>query len=264
MKGIQALRKQIDGIKEHGGKTERSSKTIFQELIESDLPQSEKNTTRLVDEAVLLIGAGSMTTGWALVVASFHILAQPEILHKLKQELVTVMKKNEKKSEVQLLAELEKLPYLTATIKEALRLSYGTSTRLPRLAYEPLQFKDWIIPPMTPISMSSVLIHHNESIFPDSKAFKPERFLEDKGLDKFMVAFSAGSRVCLGINLAWAELYLSLAGLFGNFGTSETAMEGDLACLELFETGVEDVAIVGDLFFPLVKKGSKGIRVLVK
>jgi hypothetical protein len=45
-------------------------------------------------------------------------------------------------------------------------------------------------------------MHHNETVFPDSHRFKPERWLdpaERKRLEKYMVAFSKGSRQCIGI-----------------------------------------------------------------
>lgn len=35
----------------------------------------------------------------------------------------------------------------TAVIQEGLRLSYGLTTRLPRVAHERLQYHDWEIPP---------------------------------------------------------------------------------------------------------------------
>jgi hypothetical protein len=48
--------------------------------------------------------------------------------------------------------ELEQLPYLTAVIKEGLRLSYGVSHRLPRIAPNEIISlvsgkKTWEIPP---------------------------------------------------------------------------------------------------------------------
>jgi hypothetical protein len=45
-------------------------------------------------------------------------------------------------------------------------------------------------------------MHHNETVFPDSHRFKPERWLdpaERKRLEKYMVAFSKGSRQCIGM-----------------------------------------------------------------
>jgi len=52
--------------------------------------------------------------------------------------------------------------------------------------------------------MTSVLIHHNEEIFPESYKFKPERWLEKRpegapSLDRYLVSFSKGSRQCLGM-----------------------------------------------------------------
>jgi cytochrome P450 len=52
--------------------------------------------------------------------------------------------------------------------------------------------------------MTSVHIHHNETIFPDSHEFKPERWLEKRPegappLEKYLVSFSRGSRMCAGM-----------------------------------------------------------------
>ncbi len=114
--------------------------------------------------------------------------------------------------------------------------------------------------------MTSTIIHHDESVFPDSHSFRPERWVEDPTghLDRYMVAFTKGSRNCLGMPLAMAELYLCLAGIFRRFGSGHVRGEDDDGVLELFETDVTDVDIIGDLFFPLVKKDSKGIRVRVR
>ncbi len=66
----------------------------------------------------------------------------------------------------------------------------------------------------------------------------------------------------MGINLAYAELYTTLANIFRRYGGPESA--GSEGSLELFETTKDDVEIAADMFIPFVKKGSKGIRVFVK
>ena len=59
--------------------------------------------------------------------------------------------------------------------------------------------------------------------------------------------------MCLGMNLAYAEIHLTLAAVFRRFD------------LELFETTrEEDVDIAHDFFNPSAKVDSKGVRVLVK
>ena len=78
--------------------------------------------------------------------------------------------------------------------------------------------------------------------------------------DRYLCSFSKGSRNCLGINLAWAELYIGIGTLLRRLGKLEVRGSSDLGCMELFETDVGD-AEVADGLFPLVKAGSKGVRV---
>ena len=82
----------------------------------------------------------------------------------------------------------EKLPYLGAVIQEGLRLSYGVAIRTARVATEEtLVYRgEWnkkpvecIVPPGYAIGMSAVITHHDESVFPNSDAFIPERWLDD-------------------------------------------------------------------------------------
>ena len=169
---------------------------------------------------------------------------------------------------------LEKLPYLNAVVQEAVRLSYGVASRLQRISPDKaLRFtdscngKEWVIPPGTPVGMTSVLIHHDESIFPTSHSFIPERWIENPRLDRYLVSFSKGSRQCLGINLAYAEMYLCLAAIFSRFGSGGkegVRMQGDEGVLELFETGLRDVEVQADGFIPLAAEGSEGIRIRVR
>ncbi|TVY92481.1 Cyrochrome P450 monooxygenase [Lachnellula willkommii] len=242
-----------------------SHPTLFHELLEGDVPASEKNIDRLVQEAQVVVSAGTETTSWCLSVITFNLLSNPAILERLRKELGEAIPDPDKAVPVE---KIEQLPYLTACIQEGLRLSYGLSTRLPRVSPGDVMVfndgkKDWYIPPGTPTSMTSSLIHHNESIFPNSHEYIPQRWIDNPRLDKYLVSFSKGTRQCVGINLAYAELYTTLASIFRRYGGPGSAglEEGRF---ELFETTGEDVDIVADMFLPFVKKGSKGIRVLAK
>ncbi|MCJ1311414.1 hypothetical protein MMC25_005085 [Agyrium rufum] len=257
-----------------------SHPTIFHEILQSKLPESDKSTRRLRDEAIIVLGAGTLTTAWALSVACFHLLSNDQILNKLKTELKDLaLTEDSDRAKGTPVHKLEQLPYLTAVIQEALRLSYGVSSRLQRISpSKSLHFKDkssdklWTIPPGTPVGMTSVLIHHDESIFPDSHEFQPERWLENPRLDHYLVSFSKGSRQCLGINLAYAEMYTALAAIFGRFGSTTpkggkkgggVRFETDEGVLQLWETGKDDVEMREDAFIPLAKEGSQGIRIKV-
>ena len=84
-------------------------KTIFAELLESDLPPEEKLHSRLWQEGLVVVGAGSDTTAYTLTVTHFWLLQKPEVLAKLRMELESVMP--DKFTPPQLSA-IERLPYM--------------------------------------------------------------------------------------------------------------------------------------------------------
>ena len=127
------------GIKE--GKEQDS---LFHALLGNpNLPPSEKSTQRLVDEAEIIVPAGTDTTARTVQVIAFYVLHTPGVLRTVREELVRAMPERDV-----LLSwtELEKLPYLTAVIQEGLRLTFGVSTRSPRVHHEEVRYGDWIIP----------------------------------------------------------------------------------------------------------------------
>jgi cytochrome P450 len=179
--------------------------TVFGTILESDLVSLEKEPQRLADEAAGVIGAGTETTSWAMSVITYHLLTKPELLTKLRSELQTVV---QDPKQLPSWTELEHLPYLGAVIQEGLRLSYGVSARTARVpSEENLVFKrsvEYIIPQGYAVGMSAAVTHHDEKAFPDSHAFIPERWLDEnnnrrKDVERGMLAFSKGSRSCLGM-----------------------------------------------------------------
>jgi cytochrome P450 len=89
-------------------------------------------------------------------------------------------------------------------------------------------------------------------IFPGPETFNPDRWLQkDNRLDRYLTTFSKGSRNCVGLNLAYAELFLTLAGVFRRFD------------FKPWETTMDDVKIERDFFVASPKLGSKGVRMLV-
>ncbi len=122
-------------------------------MLQSDLPPEELTPDRLFQEAQSIIGGGVLTTGWALTVAGFHIIDKPEIFRKLRTELIEAIPDPTVPLDW---LKLEQLPYLSAVIREGIRLAYGVTARSPRLSPKALQYKDWVIPPRTPVSMTMV------------------------------------------------------------------------------------------------------------
>jgi cytochrome P450 len=260
------MRKQVKQVLQENSNAHKdlSHLTIFHALIDSNLPPEEKGVERLTDEADTIIAAGQETLSLVLTYISYHLLSNPTVMRSLKEELAEAIPDVDV---APLQATLMNLPYLTGVIKEGLRLGYGLSGRLQRVPLEPLPFsapdREWLIPPGTPVSMTSVLMHHDESIFPNSYEFQPERWIDNPGLDRYLVSFSKGSRSCIGINLAYAEMYTWLAGVFRRYGSEDVRFKTDEGVLELFETDRSDADMWADRFIPVVKPGSKRVRIRV-
>jgi cytochrome P450 len=183
--------------------------TIFASLLQSDLDVLDREPQRLADEAQAVVGAATETTSWALSVMTYHLLTQPATLARLTRELKDV----EDPRRLPKFSVLETLPYLGAVIQEGLRLSYGVSSRTARIpTQESLVYRgewnkkpvEYVVPQGYAIGMSAFVTHHNERAFPDSYAFAPERWLDEnnhrrKDVECSMLAFSKGSRSCLGM-----------------------------------------------------------------
>ncbi len=193
---LQDLAKRVRQIRDGLNKSYKavSHPTIFHEVLNNDeLPEIEKSDARLGDEAQLIVAAGLITTSWVLSVASYHLTAQPNVATRLRAELASVKQPYDWR-------QLEKLPYLYGVVHESMRLAHGIVTRDPRLAPDAeLRYGDWTIPRNTPVSMSTYDILMNSDIFPDPKAFIPERWVDHPELDKYFVPFGKGSRQCAGI-----------------------------------------------------------------
>jgi cytochrome P450 len=271
-----------------------SHKTIFHELLASPaLPPHEKTTDRLSQDGRIFVQGGTLTASAALALGTFHLLNRPSALRTLREELFASISTPDTTLS---LSQLEQLPFLSAVVKEVLRLSLGSSSRISRVAPdETLEILDkssgkmWYIPPGTPVSMTAYKTLRDPGIFYDPFGFRPERWLDDGArLDKYLVVFCPGTRVCLGMALAKAELFLMLARLFrrwgggGTVGSSEEGdrRPGDAGVMSIFQTTVRDCEMDADYFIPIPYKvgllrrlrhlmantvqGSEGIRVVLE
>lgn len=230
------------------------ARSIFHEILYSNIPEHEKTVDRMTQEALSVISAASETTSSVLATTIFHVLSNAHIYDLLKSELNGAMENPN------LLIEwrrLEQLPYLTATVKEGLRITVAICGRLPLVSPDPLQYKGWTIPAGTYIGMSPRDALHDPSIFPSPQTFRPSRWLtansdEKKRMEMAFLPFNKGPRMCIGIHLAYANIYHVLSALFRRFD------------LELVDTIRErDVDIARDQFVSKPSRGSKGVRVRV-
>lgn len=232
------LGKQIQDVTSNPSILEASPHpTIYHRLLDPQV----RNTSpfladnALMDEALTMLFAGGVTVGDASMTGFFHILSNPSIYSSLRAEILSVWPDiNSPPS----LEALEALPFLTACIKESLRLSPGACSPLLRIVpVSGATINSTFIPGSTIVGMSSFFVHSSPTIFNSPELFNPSRWMgkESAALEKWLVAFSKGPRSCLGINLAWCELYLLFAGLVRRVDMKlDGTVKGDLEWRDCF------------------------------
>ncbi|KAF3316164.1 hypothetical protein TWF173_002494 [Orbilia oligospora] len=211
---------------------ERDMVTIFAQLFEDDEKRGRKALTdkQLIHDAISTVAAGMDTTGHALTYAIYYLVKHPEVQKRLLEELKGVIgsPRADVKEEV-----LGNLPFLQACIKESLRFSHGVPGPLPRdTPAGGATFLGHHLPAGTVVLNSAYTYHTNPAVFPDPFKWDPSRWLveDTKEMQRYFMPFSRGSRICIGMNLAEAELSLALGRFVRRFefGFMEGFQDSDM------------------------------------
>lgn len=157
----------------------------------------------LHDELMTLLIAGHETTATALAWAFYWIHRLPDVRQTLLAELEPYRNSTD-------FTAIARLPYLNAVCNEALRLYPVAMVTLPRRVEKPVHLLGYELEPGTLLMGCIYLVHHREDLYPNSKAFRPERFLERQYSAYEFLPFGAGSRRCVGAALAMYEMALIL------------------------------------------------------
>jgi cytochrome P450 len=91
-----------------------------------------------------------------------------------------------------------------STIQEGMR-SRPVIPMIGRRVTVPWQLGEIGVPAGTALSISILLVHHREDLYPDPFAFRPERWDGRKPGTYEWIPFGGGVRRCLGAALAMAE-----------------------------------------------------------
>ncbi|KAH7320881.1 cytochrome P450 [Stachybotrys elegans] len=264
---LESLQAQIEEIKK--AKNATGTKTIFHDILSSDIPDSEKTTSRLTDEAAVIVIAGSETTASTLAALTYILLSDPALLARLKTELEDVMP--DRYAPPPTASVLDGLPFLNAVIQETIRMYPGATHRQDRVApdedlvYEsPDGKRRYVLPAGTTIGMAAPLVNRNPLVYDRPDEFLPDRYLENPGLRRHQIAFSKGGRQCLGMSLAYQELQTFAAGIFRRYELYDPAKTDQGPTLELYETTVRDIAMHSEYITPAVHPDSKGVRIRIR
>ena len=187
------------------------SKDIFSLLICAKDENGESLTNEeLHDQLITLLFAGHETTASALGWLFYWIHYIPEIKEKLLLELASLGENPD-------LIAINNLPYLDAVISETLRIYPIASAAFGRILTKPTSVMGHTLEPRTWILASIYSLHHREDLYPNSKQFNPERFLERIYSPYEYMPFGGGNRRCLGSALALLEMKLVTATILQRF-----------------------------------------------
>ncbi|RDY13857.1 Geraniol 8-hydroxylase, partial [Mucuna pruriens] len=235
------LLKMLDpqGVKRQQSKNVRKVLDMFDRLVKQRLKHREEEGTTHNDmlDAMLNISkdnkymdknmiehlshdifvAGTDTTASTLEWAMSELVRNKEAMTKAKEELEQITSKGNPIEE----ADIDKLPYLQAIVKETLRLHPPVPFLLPRKADRDVDIGGYTIPRHAQVWVNMWAICRDPTLWENPTLFSPDRFLgseiDVKGRNFELAPFGAGRRICPGILLAHRMLLLMLGSLINSF-----------------------------------------------
>ncbi|RAH40245.1 cytochrome P450 [Aspergillus brunneoviolaceus CBS 621.78] len=172
-------------------------------------------------EAWAAFFGGSDTTAITMAATMFHIVKDRRIYQTLLEEIDTATAKGELGASHIAYNEAVKLPFLSACLKEGMRVHPTTALTLPRqTASEERMVSGYKIPGGTRIGANAPIVQSDPSVFgEDADEFCPERWMRPGAdrLGQYILHFGAGSRTCLGKHMAMCELYKVIPQILRSF-----------------------------------------------
>lgn len=171
-----------------------------------DISQGNNNILEVIDKTVLsdcFTFVDSFCNNIAC--ACIWFLVCLEQAPGIKQVLITEVRNFQGEFDIPAIQSTTLLPYLSATIEEALRI-YGflRQNTLKRVAIFDIEFDEYTIPKGTPVYLPLSTLNFNEEIFHSASTFDPLRFMpggynhETDG----NLSFGLGHHLCPGATLA--------------------------------------------------------------
>ena len=183
------------------------------------------NEEEVIDQMTTFLGAGHETISvgitWAIYMFSIHGEWQQKIREEIRSTVPALDSPMTEKTQV------DSLPLLRAFIEEVLRWYPPIPTTM-REPFEDAELDGLIITKGTRIIVPIKAINREEKFWgPDSREFKPERWLKDGNTfdstggvaTKYgHLSFMQGPRSCVAASFARAEMICVLAAWVGRFG----------------------------------------------
>ncbi len=165
---------------------------LLQARHEDGEPMSDQE---LRDELMTLLVAGHETTATSLAWAIERLVRHPDKLERLRAE---VRDGGEE--------------YADAVAKETLRLRPVLPIVVRRLT-EDMEIGGHLLPAGASVTPCIHLIHRRPDVYPEPRAFRPERFLEQPAGTYTWIPFGGGVRRCIGASFALFEMRQVLSAI---------------------------------------------------
>jgi cytochrome P450 len=176
--------------------------------------------------AASLYSGGADTTVSAIYSLFLALTLFPEVLKKAQAEIDAVIGSDR----LPTFADRDSLPYVEALVKEVLRWHSVTPLAVPHRATEDDVHDGYFIPKGTILIPNIWSMLHDPRTYTNPNEFNPERFLAREGkepeLDPRAICFGFGRRICPGMHLADASLYISVAMSVAVFDISKVVENG--------------------------------------
>lgn len=176
------------------------------------------------------------TTLWSIEWGVAELVNNPDIQTTIRNELDTVLGKNTLITEPDTYN--NKLPYLSAFVKEVMRLHMAIPLLVPHMNLHHEKLAGYDIPAESKILVNAWWIGNNPKHWENPEKFMPERFLdgsiEANGNDFRFLPFGAGRRACPGIIIAMPLLSIVLGRLIQSF---ELVAPPGVTKIDVAETG---------------------------
>jgi cytochrome P450 len=176
------------------------------------------NETAVITLVLSMIAAGSDTSSNAVAATTFFLMKNPDKLAKLRAELESVP--DITATPIPVYAQISKLPYLHAVIKEGLRLFPPLTHPIERLVPAGgAEIVGTSLPQGTSVGCLQLAMHLNPRAFgADAETFRPERWLEAsteqlRVMEVAHIGFGRGRRLCIGQHIAMMEMKKVLAAM---------------------------------------------------
>ncbi|MFF4320635.1 cytochrome P450 [Streptomyces sp. NPDC001568] len=166
------------------------------------------DAAELRDQVLIFLLAGHETTATSLAFA-LHLLGRhPQEQARAREEVVRVLGDRPPQA-----ADLDRLPYLTQVLKEAMRL-YPAAPVIGRKSVAATEVSGHTIPAGSDVILAPWVTHRHPRYWPDPERFDPERFAPGAEAERPRYAwfpFGGGPRACIGQHFSMLESVLALA-----------------------------------------------------